>query len=204
MSKTVMFFGAHADDMEIRAAGTLRRFVEAGDRAISVMMTSNICGAYADGVTDQYFSTGPAETQEIRHREAREAAQLLGVDLVFLDFRENSYFDGTRRVFFGTDGYDLGVAPGREPLVVAQYLEHCIEDVAGVLAAYAPETVITHSVGNCSAEHCAAAHLTHAAFQRARARAPCASCGSPAGCKAPRTCWSSRRTCWWTLRPTTR
>lgn len=39
MSKTVMVFGAHADDMEIRAAGTLRHFLGRGYRAISVMMT---------------------------------------------------------------------------------------------------------------------------------------------------------------------
>ena len=94
MSKTIMFFGAHADDMEIRAAGTMRKFVEDGYEAVSVMLTNNICGAYVDEKTDQYFSTGPVETKEIRHREAGEAAKLLGVKLLFLDFKENSYFNG--------------------------------------------------------------------------------------------------------------
>ena len=170
MQKTIMFFGAHADDMEIRAAGTLRKFVDKGYTAVSVMMTNNLCGAYVDDATDQYFTTGPAETAAIRHREAHAAAELLGVKLVFLDFKENSYFDGTKRVFFGTEEYDNRNTPGREPLIAAQYLEHCIADVAKVLAEYAPEIVITHSVGNCSAEHAAAGHLTHQAFRRARER----------------------------------
>ncbi len=171
MDKTVMFLGAHADDMEIRAAGTMRRFVDMGYRAVSVMMTNNICGAFVDDTTEDYFTTGPAETQQIRHREALAAAQVLGVEVVFLDYKENSYFDGERRVFFGTGGYDVAATPGREPLIVAQYLEHCIQDVTQVLIEYSPEIVMTHSVGNCNAEHCAAAHLAHSAFQRARHQA---------------------------------
>ena len=168
MSKTVMFLGAHADDMEIRAGGTMRKFLDLGYRAISVMMTNNLCGAYVDDITDDYFTTGPQETQEIRHREALEAAKVLGLEVLFLDYKENSYFDGQRRVFFGADGYDVSNTPGREPLIVAQYLEHCINDVAQVLVEYSPEIVMTHSVGNCNPEHCAAAHLAHSAFQTAR------------------------------------
>ncbi len=170
MKKTIMFFGAHADDMEIRAAGTMRRFVEDGYEAVSVMMTNNLCGAFADDKTDQYFSTGPAETQAIRHREARDAADLLGVKLVFLDYKENSYFNGTKRVFFGMDDYDAKTI-GREPLIVAQYLQHCIADTAKVLLEYEPEIVITHNIANSNPEHCAAAHLTHSAFRHAAARA---------------------------------
>lgn len=172
MAKTVMFFGAHADDMEIRAAGTMCHCLDRGYRALSVMMTNNLCGAYADDVTEEYFSTLPAETQALRHREAEAAAAVLGVELIYLDFRENSYFDGEKRVFYGTPDYELNVAPGREPLIVAQYLSHCIEDVARVLVDHAPEIVIAHSVGNQNAEHCAAGHLTHAAFLRARSQAP--------------------------------
>ena len=40
MPPTIMFFGAHADDMEIRAAGTMGHFIARGYRAISVMMTN--------------------------------------------------------------------------------------------------------------------------------------------------------------------
>lgn len=171
MTKTAMFFGAHADDMEIRAAGTLARLKAQGYRVVSVMMTNNICGAYVDDETEEYFSTGPLDTQAIRHREAEAAAEVLGVEMVYLDYRENSYFDGEKRVYFGTPEYDLSVAPGKEPLVTAQYLAPCIADVARLLAEYAPEIVMTHSVGNCNPEHCAAGHLTFTAFQWAKAEA---------------------------------
>ncbi|MEW6355823.1 MAG: PIG-L deacetylase family protein [Planctomycetota bacterium] len=170
MKKVIMFFGAHADDMEIRAGGTMRKFVDKGYEGVSVMLTNNICGAYVDDTTDQYFSTGPAETSEIRHREAREAAEVLGLKLIFMDFKENSYFNGSKRVFFGTDDYDVKNTPGREPLMVATYLEHCIQDVVKVLVEHEPEIVITHNIANTNPEHCAAAHLTHHAFQIARGR----------------------------------
>ena len=157
-----MFFGAHADDMEIRAAGTMRKFVEMGYRAVSAMMTNNICGIRGKG---------PAETQTVRHDEARRAAEILGVELIFLDFKENAYDDGPRRIYFGADAYDAKRLPGREPLIAAQYLQHCIDDVAGVLIEQAPEIVITHSIANTNPEHCAAAHLTQKAFRAAMRRA---------------------------------
>jgi len=170
-SKTIMFFGAHADDMEIRAGGTMKKFVDRGYRAISVMLTNNICGAYADEKTDQYFSTGPAETTAIRHREAQEAAEVLGVKIIFMDFKENSYWNGTKRVFFGMDDYDARSLSGREPLLVAPTLDHCIADAAKVISDHAPEIVMTHNIGSTNFEHSAAAHLTHHAFLRARSRA---------------------------------
>ena len=171
MGKTVMFFGAHADDMEVRAAGTMRKYVESGYRAVSVMMTNNLVGAYVDEVTDQYFTTGPAETSEIRHREARQAADILGAELLFLDFKEGSYFDGSERVFFGREGYDNDNAPGREPLILAQTMSHCVQDVTDLMVEYAPEVVIAHNITEPSAEHRAAAALTYRAFRAARNQA---------------------------------
>jgi len=171
MKKTIMFFGAHADDMEIRAGGTMRKFADKGYDAVSVMLTNNLCGGYASDEAEEYIATGPAETSELRHREAREAAEVLGAKLVFMDFMENSYFDGEKRVFFGAEGYDVENTIGREPLMVAPYLAHCIEDTAQVLIEHEPEIVITHNIANCNPEHCAAAHLTHRAFLQARGRA---------------------------------
>jgi LmbE family N-acetylglucosaminyl deacetylase len=155
-----MFFGAHADDMEIRAAGTMRKLLESGYRAISVMMTNNLCGI---------APKGPIETRDIRHAEAREAAAILGVELLFLDFKELCYDEGPRRVYFGTDDYDIKSLPGREPLIAAPYLRHCVDDVARLLDEVAPDIVITHSIANVNPEHIAAAHLTQKAFRGARA-----------------------------------
>ena len=78
---------------------------------------------------------------------------------------------GAKRVFFGTDEYDVKNTPGREPLMVAQYLENCIADAAKILVEHSPEIVITHNIASCSSEHTAAAHLTHSAFRYARGKA---------------------------------
>ena len=163
--KVIMFFGAHADDMELRAAGTMAKLIAKGYHGVSVMMTNNICGAYATDEKGDRHPLGPFETMEIRHREVREAAEVLGVELVFLDFKENSYYKDGNRVFFGTPEYDQTELPGREPLVAAPYLDHCVRDVADVLVKYSPDIVITHSIANCNPEHCAAAHLTYNAFR---------------------------------------
>jgi LmbE family N-acetylglucosaminyl deacetylase len=126
------------------------------------MVTHNLCGIRGKG---------PVETQEIRPREARRAAEILGLELVFLDFKENAYDDGPRRVYFGTEDYDTKSLPGREPLIVAPHLKHCVADVAQVLVEHSPEIVITHSIANVNPEHCATAHLTHKAFRAAMTKA---------------------------------
>jgi len=171
MKKTVMFFGAHADDMEILAAGTMRKFVVEGYDAFSVMMTNNLCGARIPEGGDSYFTTGPEETSAIRHREARAAADLLGVQLIFLDFKECSYFNGERRVYAGTPDYDESILPGREILLNAPCIPHCVEDVAKVIERHQPEIVITHHPGGAF-EHIAAAHLAAKAWQRAASNVP--------------------------------
>ncbi|MBN1675065.1 MAG: PIG-L family deacetylase [Kiritimatiellae bacterium] len=165
--KTIMFLGAHADDMELRAAGTLAKYMAKGYRGVSVMLTNNLCGASVTGRKEDYFVLGPRETMEVRHREARAAAEILGVTLEFLDFKENSYVRDGKRVFFGEPAYDDPDLPGRPPLVAAQYLESSIRDVADVLVKYAPEIVATHSIANGNPEHGAAAHLVHSAFRLA-------------------------------------
>jgi LmbE family N-acetylglucosaminyl deacetylase len=113
----------------------------------------------------------PAEAQEIRWNEARRAAEILGVPIVPLEFQENSYYDGARRVYLGEDGFDSQSLPGRESLILAPYLRHCIEDVAHLLSEYAPEIVITHSIADADPEHSAAAHLTYSAFRAAMRKA---------------------------------
>jgi LmbE family N-acetylglucosaminyl deacetylase len=75
---TLMFIGAHPDD-EISAGGTLLKHSRAGDRVVIVTMTRGGMG---------HRTMPTAELQEVRTREAADAARALGVELRLLHFRD--------------------------------------------------------------------------------------------------------------------
>ena len=64
----VLAIGAHPDDLELGCAGTLARHVAEGDRVTLLVVTSG--------------QAGPGDVA-LRENEAREAASVLGADVVF-------------------------------------------------------------------------------------------------------------------------
>ena len=71
--KTILSFGAHPDDIEIGCGGTERRFVERGYRATHVVVTSGEAGSN---------TVDKATLAATREQEARDAAEVLGVEQV--------------------------------------------------------------------------------------------------------------------------
>lgn len=99
----ILAFGAHPDDVELFAGGTLVKMAALG---------------YATGVVDMTRGElGTRGTPALRTREARKAAEMLG-----LKIREN-----------------LGLADGEVPLTAAARLK-----VIRVLRKYCPRVVLTH------------------------------------------------------------
>ena len=79
-TKTLMLVGAHHDDNELMA-GTIAKHVKAGWRVVSVVTTD---GRHACGTVSQ-------ENVKIREAESRDAAELLGIEPVFLRFEEGGF-----------------------------------------------------------------------------------------------------------------
>jgi len=78
----MLVVGAHHDDNEL-CAGTITRHIRAGWRVVSVVATN---GRYTQSaVSDANI--------EIRNDESRAAAELLGVEPVFLGFHEGGFMD---------------------------------------------------------------------------------------------------------------
>jgi N-acetylglucosamine malate deacetylase 1 len=65
----VLGVGAHPDDLEILAGGTLARLAREGNEVVMCHMTRGNCG---------HFELSSDELVEIRHREARRAAEIAG------------------------------------------------------------------------------------------------------------------------------
>jgi len=80
----VLAIGAHPDDLEILAAGTLALYARAGHDVTMAVATNGNVG---------HPTLGREEIAEIRHREARAAADLIGAELVWMDFDDEWLFN---------------------------------------------------------------------------------------------------------------
>ena len=80
----ILFVGAHPDD-ETFASGTIAKYVEYGHRATIVQATKGGKG---------HWEIPSAELKKIRTKEMRQAAEVLGADVRFLDFHDASVPSG--------------------------------------------------------------------------------------------------------------
>jgi LmbE family N-acetylglucosaminyl deacetylase len=70
---------AHPDDIEILCAGTMIKYIQNGHKVTFIIATNGEVGS----------STLPnKEIAEIRHREAKTAARIVGADLTWLGFQD--------------------------------------------------------------------------------------------------------------------
>jgi 4-oxalomesaconate hydratase len=86
----ILVFSAHAADFCSRSGGTLHKHAQAGDAVRVVALTygerSESGGLYADGAKPPLD-----EVRQIRHEETIEAAEILGVEVDFLDWADLSF-----------------------------------------------------------------------------------------------------------------
>ena len=110
----ILAFGAHHDDNEL-VSGTLAKHKKAGWRVISVVMTD---GRYIDGKASD-------ENVAIRDVESRTAAELLGMEPVFLRFREGNI----------------------------EFVADTVRTIVEVIRKYMPRVVITHPPTDYHLDH---------------------------------------------------
>jgi LmbE family N-acetylglucosaminyl deacetylase len=79
----ILAFGAHPDDMEFQIGGTLAKYVQRGWAVTMAVVTNGNVGS----------ATLPRhEIAAIRHREASNAARLIGADLIWIDYDDEFFF----------------------------------------------------------------------------------------------------------------
>lgn len=178
--KCIMVFGAHADDVDENAGGTLAKYVAMGYEGIYVCAINNLDGCNLERTP--WYDKGPnfsisnsphkypvdaLETSQIREEEAKHAAAVYPAIPIFLNFKEPTFFIGRKLVYYGTEPYNEFDPPGRQLIAIATYREEDVDFVFELLKKYQPEIVITHTLGGEKLDHANAAYLIYLAFKKA-------------------------------------
>ncbi len=178
--KCIMVIGAHADDVDEIAGGTLARYMAEGYEGVYVCLTNNTAGCnlertpYYNGGPDfaiagspHKFPAGALETIQMREEEARQAAEVYGAIPIFLSFRETWFYQGRKPCPIGSDEFYRYQPPGRQIVSVASRNGKDIDVLYGLLQKYKPSIVITHTLGGEKHDHGNGAYLVYLAFKKA-------------------------------------
>ncbi|HET7179071.1 MAG TPA: PIG-L family deacetylase [Chryseosolibacter sp.] len=178
--KCIMVFGAHADDADENAGGTLAKYVAMGYEGIYVVAINNLDGndlrrtPWYDSGPDfsiagapHIFPAGALETSQMREEEARQAAAVYPATPIFLNFKEPTFFVGRLRINYDQQQYYEYAPPGRPLISLASHLNKELDVVVDLLRKYKPEIVITHTLGGEKLDHGNAAYLIYLAFRKA-------------------------------------
>ncbi len=185
--KCIMVFGAHADDVEDMAGGTLARYIAEGYQGVYVCVVNNLSGNQIEKVPGNWdFTKGKVtstltgsprmyqvdalETQQIRSEEAREAAHVFRAEPVLLDFCEPEIWLGRKLVVYGTGEFLQYDPPGRKHVSLATSYSEDVDVIVDLLEKFRPEITIIHCMGGEKLDHGESAYLTYLAFTRAVSR----------------------------------
>ena len=88
----ILAIGAHPDDIELYAGGTLAKYAKRGDKVFMVTATNGNVGSAV--LTME-------EIAAVRKREAKKSAELIGAEYICLDYDDEMFFeDKTARLAF--------------------------------------------------------------------------------------------------------
>jgi len=178
--KTIMVFGAHADDVDEIAGGTFAKYIAMGYKGVYVCVTNNLAGCNLERTP--YFKKGPnftvsnsplkypvggLETRQIRSEEAIAAANVYGSVPVFLDFCEPEIYFGRKVIIYATEDFVRYDPPGRRQINLATRYNEDVNIVVELLEKYKPEIVITHTLGGEKLDHEGTAYMMYLAFVKA-------------------------------------
>jgi LmbE family N-acetylglucosaminyl deacetylase len=179
--RTVIAIGAHHDDVELRAGGTLAKYCRAGWRVVYVVActTPYYFPTPEQKATGRYLSN--VEAIALRKAEAARAADILGVasaDTHFFDYKSQYWYqDGTHELQY-LDGVDHGSRdmvhylekqiPGRGYVLPAHCCPAEVEFVSGFIRRNGADLVLTHHPDDGHWEHYGICRLVFAALDRLR------------------------------------
>lgn len=172
-SRTIMAIGAHADDLELQAGGTLAKYRAWGYGIHYVMATNNMSGQWATILPDgtQVSRDSPwYEMMPQRRRETLAAARFYGTEPIWLDYPQGHYNDGKGRcvhLVYGSERPEA-VPEGMPSILTAHRDPAAVERVLRLILDRQPEAVLTHGGSMANEEHFATQVLVGKAYWQAR------------------------------------
>lgn len=172
MNRSLMAVGAHADDHELQAGGTLSKYHSLGYGIQYVMATNNMSGSWckraADGTIHEI--TPPLDViRPQRILEAEAGARALGTKPVYLGHPQRHYTraDGTRaRLRYGCE-LPQGVDPDVPSILTAYEDDASRQRMADLILEHNPEAILTHGMPMGNIEHVGTCFLVTHAYREA-------------------------------------
>ncbi len=185
--KCIMVFGAHADDVEELAGGTLARYIANGYQGVYVSVVKNYAGNAIEKAPGNWdfvrnkvtsrlsgsprtYGVEALETAQMREEEALQAAKVFGAEPVFLDFREPEICLGRKLAVYGSEEYLRYDPPGGNHVSIASSIGEDVDVVVGLLKNYRPEITIIHCLGGEKLDHAESGYLVYLAYTKAVAK----------------------------------
>ncbi len=153
-----MAVGAHADDIEGNAGGTLLKYKKLGYEIIYVMSTNNMSGSW-----HSLDSTGKVVTRLVpwyeimpqRKLEARKGADYFGAKLFHLDHPQRHYRDKNcveHSLTYGAARPDC-VGKNIPSILTAHESPEARKALADIINEFCPEVIMTHDTIQIDFEH---------------------------------------------------
>ncbi len=168
LKQKIMAVGAHADDIEVMAGGTLLKYKTQGYEIIYVMATNNMSGGNCSLNNDGTISKtqeNPVKTMERRKKECDIAAAVLGTKPVHLDHPQRHYYDdGSRPELRYGCKLPEGVSENVPSILTAYEDKASIQKLVELIIEQNPACIITHGMASSNIEHYATALLVVKSF----------------------------------------
>ncbi|MCK9265297.1 PIG-L family deacetylase [bacterium] len=168
MKKTIMVIGAHADDVEFQAGGTLAKYLDKGYKGVYILATDDSAGINLDENGEYKRFLLPRESRDERHEEAKKAAALFGLEPIFLNFKQRFFCDREGNYYyFGSEEYiRMAIPESRECILAAPEKKDCVQLLTDIIKEEEPEIVLTHQL-DLDPEHRNVSSLVFKAFKLA-------------------------------------
>lgn len=156
--KVLMAIGAHSDDIEFNAGGTLFKYLEKGYEVVYILATNNMSGSWGslDEKGKRVYKTVPwHEIMPQRKIEAAAGAAAFGTTAIHLDHPQRHYInDDLERIDLAYGVPRPGCVPENTPTILMAHEKPAArKQLAELIVQYEPEAILTHDLFQNDMEH---------------------------------------------------
>ena len=171
--KILMAVGAHADDIEFGAGGTISKYLEKGYSLVYVLSTDNMSGNWSSLDCAGKLSSRPVSWREIypqRKLEAGRAAEHFGTHAIHLNHPQRHYLnENLEKVELRWGAPRPECVPENVPSILTAHEDPAsISVLARLIEEHQPEAVLTHDLIQSDMEHVGTSLLVTKAARRAK------------------------------------